>query len=50
MNKSISIYVDETTYKKVAELAKKQDRSINWIINTILKNWLERELDKDESK
>ena len=34
--------IDEEVYKQLKEVAKEQDRSINWLINQFIKLSLER--------
>ena len=41
MNKAVSIYLDQDFYKKLSEIAEKEERSLNWLINKILKKFVE---------
>ena len=40
MNKAVSIYLNQDFYKKLYEIAKREERSINWLINKILKKYI----------
>ena len=48
MNKTVSIYLNQDFYKKLYEIAEKEERSLNWLINKILKKYIEEQ--EDESK
>ena len=48
MNKAVSIYLNQDIYKKLAETAEKEERSLNWLINKILKKYIEDQ--NNESK
>ena len=41
MNKTVSIYLDVDFYKKLSEIAKEEERSINYIVNKALKKFVE---------
>lgn len=41
MNKAVSIYLDQDFHKKLSEIAEKEERSLNWLINKILKKYVE---------
>ena len=41
MNKAVSIYLDQEFYKKLSEIAEREERSLNWLINKILNKYLE---------
>ena len=47
MNKTVSIYLDTEFYKELSEIAKKDDRSLNWLINKVLKKFVEEQKTKD---
>lgn len=49
MNKAVSIYLDHDFYKKLFEMAEREERSLNWLINKILKKYVEDQ-DNYESK
>ena len=41
MNKTVSIYLDVDFYKELSEIAKEEERSINYIVNKVLKKFVE---------
>lgn len=41
MNKTVSIYLDVDFYKELSEIAKEEERSINYIVNKALKKFVE---------
>ncbi len=43
MKKYYSVYLDETLIDKIDDIAKKEERSRNYIIKEILKNALKRQ-------
>lgn len=45
MNKTVSIYLDTEFYRELSEIAKKEERSLNWLINKILKKFVEEQKD-----
>ena len=45
MNKTVSIYLDTEFYRELSEIAKKEERSLNWLINKIIKKFVEEQKD-----
>ena len=45
MNKTVSIYLDTEFYRELLEIAKKEERSLNWLINKVLKKFIEEQKD-----
>ena len=45
MNKTVSIYLDIEFYRELSEIAKKEERSLNWLINKVLKKFVEGQKD-----
>ena len=45
MNKTVSIYLDTEFYRELLEIAKKEERSLNWLINKVLKKFVEEQKD-----
>ena len=45
MNKTVSIYLDMNFYKELSDIAKKEERSLNWLINKVLKKFVEEQKD-----
>ena len=43
MNKTVSIYLDMDFYKELSDIAKKEERSLNWLINKVLKKFVEEQ-------
>ena len=40
--KTCSIYFEKELYKKLSEIAKEDDRSLNWLINKIAKDYISK--------
>lgn len=49
MNKTVSIYLDMDFYKELSDIAKKEERSLNWIINKVLKKFVEEQKENANS-
>lgn len=45
MNKTVSIYLDIEFYRELSEIAKKEERSLNWLINKVLKKFVGEQKD-----
>ena len=45
MNKTVSIYLDTEFYRELLEIAKKEEGSLNWLINKVLKKFIEEQKD-----
>ena len=45
MNKTVSIYLDMDFYLLLSDIAKKEERSLNWLINKVLKKFVEEQKD-----
>jgi hypothetical protein len=42
------LYMDSSTWNTLDDESKKEDRSTNWMINKIIKEWIENNKTKDK--